>query len=554
MWGLCPFHHEKTSSFSVNTDGQFYHCFGCGASGDVINFVKEVEGMDFIDTIKMLGSQVGMQLPEFSGKDDTVKHKEHKDKLLSLMRDTANYYHNNLKLTSAESANQYILSRGMDSSTVKKFGIGYSIGFKEIVSYLRTKGYSEELMYEAGVIDKNDNNNYYDSLAGRLIFPICDAFGQVIAFGGRLLEKKDYAKYKNTKETILFVKNKVLYGLHLVKKIKLKEKLDSIIMVEGYMDLISLNMAGIENVVASMGTALTKEQAKLLKRQVDKVYIAYDGDAAGQKATFRGLDILYTEGLDVRVVSLPNGKDPDDTVKALGVQGFHGLLDKALPLVEYKLKLLEQHFDLKSLEGKGKYAVQAVRVLKSLNNNLEMEAYLDSISELTNINRDTLKVELYSKDNNDSGKMIHNRAINTVKDNTAYQIAEKYILNAMLYNKPYATMDEDLDNVFELEISRLIYNYIKDCVANNRKPIASTALTLSQDSNNALSYIEIDSAQLSEEEQKRYYLDCMKTIKSRYYENRKRELSAQYDNIEDQDKKRELLTEINNLRLKIKNL
>jgi len=547
LWGLCPFHHEKTPSFSINPDGQFYHCFGCGVSGDVISFVKEIEGLDFIDTVRMLGEKVNMQLPDIKG-DDNFRDKEKKDKLLQMMKDAANHYHLNLQLKQAEEANKYIAKRGLDAETVKKFGIGYSLGYSDIIDYLSGKGYSHEMMFEAGLAEKKDGR-YYDTLFNRLIFPICDMFGQVVAFGGRLLETKDFAKYKNTKETQLFVKNRTLYGMHLVKKLKLTEKVDNIIIVEGYIDTIAVSTAGFKNVVASMGTSLTKEQVKVIKRQVDKVYISYDGDGAGQKATIRGLDLLKNEGLDVMVVTLPEGLDPDDTIKQLGADGYKKLLDSALPLTEYKLKTLEKYFDLESYSGREKYATEAIRVLKeSFNNNIEIEAYLESISKVTKISVDTLKFSL--KMNEKGEKKVD---YETKLTGSAYEIAEKYILHSMLYGKEYIKNFKDLDMLFEDKLNLRIYSYIKECREKDIKPQPSTLLNImKEDENNkVMEIIDFESPPLKEDEEK-YFTDCMKTLRRRYCDRKSRELSRMYDETDDNEKKKNIIEELKSIKQMMK--
>lgn len=547
FWGLCPFHHEKTPSFSVNPDGQFYHCFGCSVSGDAISFVKEIEGIDFMDAVKMLAGQVNMQVPETSGKENNIGEKEKKDKHLKLLKDAANYYHTNLSSDRAEEANKYILKRGMDKETVKKFGIGYSLGFNEIIDYLKAKGYTLEMMSEVGIVDSKDGK-YYDSLGGRLIFPICDIYGQVIAFGGRLLEKKDFAKYKNTRETSLFIKNRTLYGLHLVKKIKLTEKVESIIMVEGYMDTIALVSAGIGNVVASMGTSLTTQQAKLLHRQVDKVYIAYDGDSAGQKATIRGLEILYNEGLDVRVVTLPDDMDPDDTIRKHGKEGFQKLLDKALPLIEYKLEFLKKFYDVTTVEGKVKYASQAIRVLKELENKIEMEAYLEGISKISKIHIDTLKIEM------NSNETVIDKLIAPTKISTAgYESAEKYILYAMLNNKAFVNYDEDIKELLDSDIYLKIYKFIMEIKVKNKQLIPSMIFDIFEEADkpkimDILEYPE----EIEREKEHKYYEDCLKRIKKEHYENKISELSSVYDMTEEKDKQSEILNKIKECKLKIR--
>ena len=335
-WGRCPFHHEKTPSFSVNAENQFYHCFGCGVSGDVISFIREIESVDFMDAVKILAERAKMPVPEMNfDTEKTAEQKRKRDAILKILRDCAHFYLNNLNSGRADAHVQYILDRKLASATVRKFGLGASLDFKSLPQYLLDKGYRRDDILDSGaVIESEKNRRLTDAQAGRLIFPIINAMGDVIAFGGRVLEKTDFAKYKNTRETLVFNKSKNLYNINQIKKLKQAEGIKSLIMVEGYMDTISLFQAGFRNVVASMGTALTKDQARLAKRYADTVYISYDGDFAGQKGAIRGLEILRDEQVNVRVVPLPEGLDPDDVIKRQGYEGYQNCLDSAMPLIE----------------------------------------------------------------------------------------------------------------------------------------------------------------------------------------------------------------------------
>ncbi len=552
LWGLCPFHREKTSSFSVNPDGQYYHCFGCGASGDVIKFVQEYESVDFMDAVKLLAEQAGMQVPEFKGGGDNKDSKDDKDKLYNLMRDTANYYFSNLLRPQATEANAYVARRGMTPDDVKKFGIGFSTNFNDLITHLFSKGYTSEQMYEAGVADISEGR-YYDCLGGRLIFPICDVMGRPIAFGGRLLEKKDFAKYKNTRETKLFVKNRTLYGMHLVKELNKRQKVEDIIIVEGYMDAISLHKAGFNNTVASMGTSLTKEQARILKRQVNRVYISYDGDGAGQKATIRGLDILSAEGLDVRVVTLPDDLDPDDTIKEQGAEAYRALINAALPLTEYKLKLLGKHHDLNTVEGRGKYATAAIELLATISGELEREAYLQYVSDKSRLPVPSLKAKL---DNHLNGKNMGETTVlpkkTTEKRYSAYQLAEKYILNAMLYDKAYAG-GEDLLPFLSSYSARAIYQYAAGLKSEKRHVIPADVLSIvpEEDREEALTVLDFPGMPAPEAELK-YYRDCVTLLKREYYSAQCRDLLDKAKECTDPEERKHLLNTISSIKQKMK--
>ena len=347
-WACCPFHHERTPSFAVNQAEQFYHCFGCGASGDVIKFVQEIESTDYIGAIRILAGRAKMEVPESNfDSEKALETKKKRDTLAKIMLESARFYLGNLYSgdSRADAHLQYIHNRKLSPTTVKKFGLGASLDFFSLPDYLQDKGFSRQDLIDSGVCGESKAGKLIDTQAGRLIFPIINAFDEVVAFGGRLLEKADFAKYKNTKETLLFNKSKTLYNINLLKKYKRTQTVKEVIIVEGYMDTISLYQAGFENVVASMGTSLTKDQARLVKRYSDNILISYDGDFAGQKADLRGLEILKDEHLNVRVVPMPDGLDPDDVVKK-GAGEYQKCLDAAMPLIDYKIHALERKYDL----------------------------------------------------------------------------------------------------------------------------------------------------------------------------------------------------------------
>ena len=302
-WGCCPFHAEKTPSFCVDPEG-FYHCFGCKEGGDVIRFVEKMESCDFMDAVKILAENCHMELPELSGVDDQViKKKKEKDRVIKVLDCAYKHYQSNLYLDSAKKAQEYIKSRGFTRRELEDFKIGYSNSWTDLVSHLKKQGFSYEEMLLAGLIAKKEgSSNYYDVMGGRLIFPIFNSFNECIGFSARILEKSDYAKYKNTAETIVFQKNRVVFGINLLKKLKQSGGLSQIILVEGQIDVIAMHRAGFRSTVACMGTALTENHAKELKKLCDNVLICFDGDSAGVKATLRSIDILKNAGLNITIV------------------------------------------------------------------------------------------------------------------------------------------------------------------------------------------------------------------------------------------------------------
>ena len=340
--GLCPFHNDKSPSLSVSQDKQIYKCFSCGEAGNVITFVMKYKKLTFYEASKYLADKAGIPLELGNAKESQITKK--KELLYKVNTEAARYYFYNLQRTSF--AKEYFLKRGIREEVIKRFGLGYAQDrWHDLIMYLKKKGFNENLLLEAGLILKSEKKgNTYDRFRNRVMFPVFDVRGKVIGFGGRVLDDSK-PKYLNSPETVVFHKGTNLYGLNFATKNKLEQ--DYIIIVEGYMDLISLHQHGITNTVASLGTALTINQARLLKRYVNKVIISYDADVAGQTATLRELEILRNAGLDVKVLKVPQGKDPDEFVRNNGKDAFLRLVDNALPLIEYRIKKAAEGINLR---------------------------------------------------------------------------------------------------------------------------------------------------------------------------------------------------------------
>lgn len=543
FWGVCPFHHEKTPSFAVNPAGQFFNCFGCHKSGDVITFVSEIEALDFADTVKLLAERVKMPLPEIKYDDQKIKEqKRQKERTLELLRDTAVFYARNLRTEKADKHVEYILKRKIDPETVTRFGLGASLNFNDLVKYLLDKGYTYEEMTASGVVDSK-NGRYYDALGGRLIIPIINAFNQVIAFGGRLLEKADFAKYKNTCETSVFSKKNTLYNINNLKKLKNEQGLDGVIIVEGYMDTISLASAGFNNVVASMGTSLTKDQARILKRYSDKVYISYDGDFAGQKASIRGLEILSQEGLEVKVVSMPDGMDPDDVIKQMGAEGYRKLLLEAMPLIDFKLDIVKRTFDVNAVDGKRKYIVNAIKVIRESASPSEQEDLLKTVREVSGVNLETLKRELYAEPSKPIEQNIvvpNNEGSEELGDKTLN--ASRFILYSFLFNKDYA-QDMDITQIeFILPVHIEIARYIRDRKLKGAKILFGNLYEELEDSNREeLTKIgEWETSKAYDYNQATYFNDSVKTMKLYSINKALNELTQRYSKETDTEKRKEI--------------
>ncbi|MBQ9931479.1 MAG: DNA primase [Firmicutes bacterium] len=390
--GLCPFHNEKTPSFIVSETRQTYKCFGCGEGGDVIGFVQRYHNLDFQEAVEKLAEQYGISL-------DTSQFASEgkKNALYEMNREAAAFFYKRFR-KDANKANAYMMKRGLDVETLRKFGIGFADDeWDSLWLHLKEKGFAEESLMELGLISqgKKDPTKYYDRFRSRVMFPIINTRGKVIGFGGRTLGD-DEPKYLNSPESTVFLKKNNLYGLNLTRQDINRE--DCAILVEGYMDVISLYQHGIRNVAASLGTALTENQAAMLKRYTKNVVLAYDADAAGQKAALRGVDVLYAAGCKAKVLMIPEGKDPDDYIKLRGKDAFLRLVEEALPLVDFKLHLLKKKTDLKTTEGRISYLQESAAILRALSP-MEADAYVGKIAAEAGISEGAIRLEVFGNHN-----------------------------------------------------------------------------------------------------------------------------------------------------------
>ncbi|MCI8458173.1 MAG: DNA primase [Clostridia bacterium] len=456
-WGCCPFHHEKTPSFTVSEDKGLYHCFGCKAGGNAISFISEIESVDRAEAVRILAKEAGMEVPQYKTADrNYAEQAKKRERLYGLMRAAARHYHENLRLPQAKPARDYLEKREVGDNLVKRFGLGYSVDGKEMIAYLEKAGYAKQEMKEAGIAAQRADE-YYDVFYGRLIFPILNNLGEVVSFGGRVLNQSpDFAKYRNGSQTFIFDKSRNIYAVNLLKKRKQAEGLPYIIMTEGYMDVISLHKAGFTMAVASMGTSLTQTQAKLLKNYCDRIYISYDGDGAGQKATLRGLDILADAGFNVKVIELPDGLDPDDVIKQKGADFYRSLIENAVTLTLFKIKTLQKKYDMSRSDEKAKFAVEASRLIKALKNPVEQEEYLGLLHDMTGY---TMAALYKQTDLSEPPAKVEPPA----REQTAAVVpaiadtALRFVLASVLADKPYCDFTLDLYPYLELPLARRIY-------------------------------------------------------------------------------------------------
>ncbi len=388
FFGLCPFHNEKSPSFSVSPDKQIFHCFGCGVGGNVFTFLTKIEGINFVEAVQTLAERSNIQLPTLESNGDSEKELL-KAKVYKVNEFTANYYHKNLYKPESKVAQEYIKTRKLTNETLESFQIGFSGKFDELYQELKKQGFEETEILESGLVNRNDRGQYIDRYRNRLMFPICDARGRVIAFGGRVLDDSK-PKYINSPENVVYSKGRNLFGLNVAKKGDIKQ----ILIVEGYMDVISLHQRGITNVVAPLGTALTQQQGWLLRKSSEKIILSFDSDEAGLTAKLRALDILQDMGCDIRVLQMDGAKDPDEYIIKYGNARFHNLVEKALSVIEFKVKVLKQNLNLEVINDKIKFLNEIAKLIAKVDNNIEKEIYIEKIAKEYNISKEAIYAEV----------------------------------------------------------------------------------------------------------------------------------------------------------------
>ncbi len=407
FFGLCPFHNEKSPSFSVSPDKQIFHCFGCGVGGNVFTFLSKIEGINFVEAVQTLAERSNIQLPTFENQGDNARE-ELRAKVYKVNEFTAQYYHENLYKPTAKIAQEYVKRRKLSNETLKSFKIGFSGKFDELYQALKKEGFQDVEILESGLVNRNDNGRYIDRYRNRLMFPICDGRGRVIAFGGRVLDDSK-PKYINSPENIVFSKGRNLFGLNVAKKSKDIRK--RLLIVEGYMDVISLHQRGIDNVVAPLGTALTQQQGWILRKTSEQIILSFDSDEAGLKAKIRAVDILQNMGCDIRILQMEGAKDPDEYIVKYGNARFQNIVDKALSVIEFKVKLLKQNLDLNNTNDKIKFLNEIAKLISKIDNNIEKEVYIEKISKEYEISKEAIYAEVNKLTyENNQGEKVLNKA------------------------------------------------------------------------------------------------------------------------------------------------
>ena len=483
-WACCPFHNEKTPSFSIKQDGQFFKCFGCGESGNVITFVKKMENVDFMTAVEMLCKNCGMTMPTTADNEEMQRKKKERDKVYQILKATTNFYHNNLINNPNSLQAKYLKNRGISEEMINKFQIGASLNYWSLIKHLKTLGYEEKDMLLAGVAGKksdeeietvkeeNKADGVYDFYGTRLLFPIFNGFGDVVAYSGRAVDgNEERAKYKNTPQTAVFNKSEILFAYNFVRDLKKQHMLDTIIIVEGHIDVIACHQAGITNTIGCMGTALTPLHAKKIKQVVDNVILCLDGDNAGTMATYKAIDTLKEVGLNIKVVRLNKAKDPDEYIKKFGKEAFLDELYNGQDCVDFVLTDSAKKYNLESNLEKTKYINEALNYISKFANPAEQEIYLGVVQKLVRVPIDALRKSLHKNENHE----IVNEQPEIIQEdikNNAIRESKIFILASMLYKKANI---ENMSNLFitQDELKEL-YEFLKQKIEDNKDYNVST--------------------------------------------------------------------------------
>ena len=466
-FGLCPFHNEKSPSFSVSRQKQMYYCFGCGAGGNVFTFIMEYENYTFVEALKMLAERAGIELPEEEYSKEAKEKADLKTAILEVNKLAAKYYYAQLKTEQGKLAHDYLTGRKLSEETITAFGLGYSTKYRDdLYRYLKTKGYRDEVIAKAGLISIDEKQGVYDKFWNRVMFPIMDANNRVVGFGGRVMGDAK-PKYLNSPETIVFDKSRNLYGLNRART----SRKPYFLICEGYMDVIALHQAGFTNAVASLGTALTSGHASLIKRYVNEVYLTYDSDEAGTKAALRGIPILKEAGITAKVLRMDPYKDPDEFIKNLGAEAFEERIRQARNGFMFSLEILEKDYDMNSPEGKTEFYNEVAKRLCNFEEEIERNNYIEAVAKTYHLGYETLrklvakmavktglatpasrpKQALNREKNKEDGNLISQKVLITwlLEDEKIFRQIKKYITPKDFTEKLYTTVAELLYQQYE---------------------------------------------------------------------------------------------------------
>lgn len=559
-FGLCPFHSEKSPSFSVSPDRQIFHCFGCGVGGNVYTFLMKIEGITFKEALEQLAERANIQLPKLENNADTARE-ELKAKVYKVNEFTAEFYHQNLYKPTSKIGQEYVKKRKMNKETLEAYRIGFSGKFDELYKALKAQGFGEKEILESGLVNKNDNGTYIDRYRNRLMFPICDVRGKVIAFGGRILDdskikdsKFPQPKYINSPENVVYSKGRHLFGLNVAKKDSAKK----LLIVEGYMDVISLHQRGVTNVVGALGTALTEQQGWLLRKSTEQVILGFDADGAGQTAIARSMEILQKMGCDMRVLQIEGAKDPDEYIVKFGEGRFRLAMDNAISLVEFKVKNLKKDLNLENTGDKIKFLNEIAKILSKVENTMEREIYIEKIAEGYNISKEAIYAEVNKLiyNNTKEDKVLQSREIKPVRENIKntteidedLKRRENTIIailldsNANMFAKIKEQIKpEDFKDSVNRKIAEQLYKELEKEDCNINRLIDS----FDEETQNHITMVmatdyEIDNLEKAVD-------DILQKYEKEKLDNRKQEILKQLEIEEDADKKKELGKELSNI-------
>ena len=553
-FGLCPFHNEKSPSFSVSPDKQIFHCFGCGVGGNVFSFLSKIENISFIEAVQNLAARANITLPTLEGNNDSEKE-ELKAKVYKVNEFTAEFYHQNLYKPEAKPGQEYVKKRKLSNETLKAYKIGFSGKHDELYKALKQQGFEDKEILESGLVNKNENGKYIDRYRNRLMFPICDIRGRVIAFGGRVLDDSK-PKYINSPENVVYSKGRHLFGLNVAKKSDLKK----ILIVEGYMDVISLHQRGITNVVGALGTALTQNQGWLLRRNSEQVILGFDSDGAGQTAILRSIEILQNMGCDMRILQMEGAKDPDEYIIKYGNARFQALMDKAISLIEYKVKILKKDLNLENTSDKIKFLNEISKLISSVENNMEREVYIENIAKTYNISKEAIYAQVnklkYSNVNNE--KVLEKTRVVTKIKKEVSNVSEKIkkredTILSLLLDENYNVFEIIKQNVkaedFKYEIDKKIAIKLYEEFEKGNSNINSIIDKLSEEEQNHVTAILAEDYGIENTE--KAIDDVLKNYEKEKLNERKKEIIKLRGENLSKEEQESLLKELNEIIYKL---
>ena len=513
--GVCPFHNEKTPSFVVSETKQIYTCFGCGASGDVLSFVEKYYGLDFKGSVEMLAKEYGISL------EGAFRSSGNRDELYEINRQAALFFFRAMR-SGANPGYTYMKRRGISEETLNEFGIGYADGeWSSLYDHLRSMGYRDDKLLELGLISRSDKGRCYDKFRNRVIFPIINTGGKVIGFGGRIIGEGE-PKYLNSQESAVFRKKNNLYGLNLSRKEAGRQ--DAIILVEGYMDVVSLYQAGVRNVSASLGTALTENQAKLIRRYTKNVILSYDADSAGQNAAFRGLDVLYKAGCRARVLKVTNGKDPDEFIRKNGRKAFADLVQNAVPYGDFKINMVRSRYDTDDEMQRVDFIRDAVAVLREMKP-VEADIYIKKLAAETGISEGAIRFE-YSGNNSQESSSHYRAEHDKKRVEDEMPLVEQELIQVMLADERLVKLPEDLENsAFRSNAGRSIYGAIRK-IAGSDEHISSAAVRDMLDDDVAVYLDMIERRVLPAGRESKIFDDCIRNVRKGMLRQQEAEILA----------------------------